>query len=152
MIILTLNFFMNFSFPFQMTSTVPAGPYVIYGYWHNEVFRLGYGFITRKLPPCGQTARLSGNCCSETRGLAAKCWIAWRRFTSPPPNRYYGKGIAWGAPPGGEGGPRRVEELEGRDVAHFSFQNDQLHTTITLRGSQPDMCSAYARGRGNQST
>ena len=76
MIVLTLNFFVNLGFLFQITSTVPAGPYVICGYWHNEVFRLGYCFITRKLPPCGQTARLSGNCGSETQGLAAKCWIA----------------------------------------------------------------------------
>ena len=61
---------------FQMTSTDPFGPYVIRGYWHNEVFRLGYGFITRELPLCGQTARLSGSCYSVTQGLAAKCWIA----------------------------------------------------------------------------
>jgi len=67
---------MNLGFLFRMTSTVPAGPYVIYEYWHAELFRLGYGLITRKLPPCEQTARLSGNCCYEIRGLAAKCWIA----------------------------------------------------------------------------
>jgi hypothetical protein len=49
----------------------------------------------------------------------------------------------WGA------GPRRVEEREGRDVAHFSFGNDQLHTTtIMLVGSQLDMCSIYLYYKG----
>jgi hypothetical protein len=60
MVILTLNFFIKLGFLFQMTSTVPAGPDAVYGYWYSGVFCLGYGFITRKLPPCGQTARLSG--------------------------------------------------------------------------------------------
>lgn len=53
-------------------------------------------------------------------------------------------GIARGATPGGGRGPRRVEERDRRDAAHFSFGNDQLlTTTIILVGSQLDMCSIY---------